>query len=114
MSNVVPFRSKSPIKPVIRRQPVPKQVGYPKTTRLMCDDGEVAIDPAKHTAQEVLPEQLPATTEPAVYVQGADIVLDLGDCTSVRTLLSLTPEDALAWGEALVAAATEVQERKQG
>jgi hypothetical protein len=113
MSNVVPFR-KTPSKPVVRRQMMPKQVGYPKVTRMVCDDGELKLDPIEHTAEEVLPEQFPATTEPAVYVQGADIVLDLGDCTSIRTLLSLTPEAALAWGEALVAAATEAQERKRG
>lgn len=110
-ASIIQFRHPAPKAPRIERRTPPRQVGYPSTTSLVCDDGELSLDPAARTVQQVVPRVLPQLSEPAVYVDRG-VVLDLGDCTATRTLLHLTPEAAEAWGRALINAASMA--RKQG
>jgi len=96
-----------------RRSP-PERVGYPKTTTLVCDDGDLVIDPAAHTFQQVAPHNLPASGEPTLYTDGDTVVLDLGDCVEPRTLLRLAPDAAETWGKAMLSAAKKARKERKG
>lgn len=91
-----------------------RSVGYPKAVTLVCDDGELLVDPATHEAQQVAPHCFPRSGEPAVFEHGGEVVLDLGDCSSARTMLRFTPEAAEEWARALITVAQAAKRNKQG
>lgn len=84
--------------PFPRQSPTPKVIGFPSDTTLQCDDGTIRFSPEERTVESVIPFELPPAGAPTVfYDEHGNIMLDLGDCTTVRTLLRFTPEMMREW-----------------
>jgi len=113
-NNVLQFRH--PHQPTISRKRLhpPKRVGYPSSLSLVCDDGDLRVDPAHKVVDQVTPMVLPAAGEPMMYLDGKAVALDLGDCTATRTILRLNPSAARAWAGVLNELASLAEQQGDG
>lgn len=96
-----------PVPATVRTQ-ARNAVDYPARATVMLPEMTLCIDPEQHTYDALAPtEEVPGA--PQVFAQGDEVVLDLGDCTPMRTLLTLDADTALVWAASLMRAAHEAR-----
>lgn len=96
-----------PLSTMARTRPV-NAIAYPARATVMLPEMTLDIEPETRTYNASAPS-LEEPSAPQVFSRGADVVLDLGDCTPMRTMLTLDAETALAWAAGLTKAALEAR-----
>lgn len=96
-----------PLSAAARTRPV-NAIAYPVRATVMLPEMTLDIDPEAQTYEASEPTNEQATA-PQVFRRGDEVILDLGDCTPMRTLLTFNAEMALEWAAGLIKAAEEVR-----
>ena len=94
------------LRPETAPSPQPQTaIAYPNRSSILGPEVSLSIDYVSGVVDTTPGVEDPDGGAPQVFARGPDVVLDLGECTPDRTLLTLDPDAALEWAAALTTAA---------